>query len=182
MKLGAVIAAAAAAAPLSVLLSILNRNGWANPEVLLLHSRRWSLFEIPFVGHAVTIALAGLVGFLLVQFIALSMQRFEDVVVESGRLYYATRPWLGETPVASIAAVRLAKPEHKNVLTRGSDNIEIVHAARRGGRTARTVVLLPWFYREGLGEIVANLQACGVEFRTPPPTSDRPIWDRTPTD
>ncbi len=55
-----------------------------------------------------TIALAGLVGLLLVQFIALAMQRFEDVVVEAGRLYYATRPWLGETPIASITAARLA--------------------------------------------------------------------------
>lgn len=180
MKLAAVIAAAAA--PLIVLLNILNANGWENPEALAFHSRRWSPLEIPFVGHAVTVALTGLVALLLVQFIALAMQRFEDVVVESGRLHYATRPWLGETPLAAIAAVRLAKPERQNAITRGSRNIEIVHRARQNGRAARTVVLIPWFYREGVGQIIANLQASGIDVRTPSATATAPIWDREPVD
>jgi hypothetical protein len=106
------------------------------------------------------------------------MQRFEDVVVEAGRVIYATRPWLGEAPLDSVVAARLVKPSYRTPITRGADNIEIVHSVgRRGKRRVKTVVLVPWFYCGGLGEIVKNLEACGIEVRTPTPDAKRPIWD-----
>ncbi len=88
---------------------------------------------------------------------------------------------MGKIPSTSIIAARIVKPDYQNAFTRGSNNVEILHVVRRqNSRTRRTIVLTPWFYREGIDQIVANLRACGIEIRTPLSTKDRPIWDREP--
>lgn len=179
INLGAAIVGAAAL--LLVMVSTLHANGWTNPAAFASPGGRWFPTEIPLVGHAVTLVLAGLVGVLMVQYAALAMQKFGDVVIEDSQLFYASRPWLGKIPLTCVLGARITKSNARNRITRGSNNIEIRHRVlRHGRRGVRTTTLISWFYREELDQIVANLQACGIEVSALPLRTDLPIWEREP--
>lgn len=166
---------------LILLLDSLINKGWSDPATFATENHRKLLLilDFPFAGQAITLGTASLLALLLFQFALLAFRRFEDVVFEDGRLFYVSRPWLGKTPRAAVAAVRWVEPQHETRLNSGTKNIEVLHVARtRGGRSLRTVVLRPWFYREGPGQIAANFEACGFHFKTPTTPRDLPIWER----
>lgn len=164
-----------------LLLDTLNSEGWLNPAAFASENHRGLavIMDIPFAGQAMTLGMVCFLALLLCQFILLAFQRFEDVVLEDGRLFYVSRPWLGKTPKAAVAAVRWVKPQQETMMNKGTKNIEVLHVSRtRSGKSLRTVVLRPWFYREGAKQIAANFEACGLGFKTEVGTHASPIWER----
>lgn len=166
---------------LFLLLDNLISKGWSDPAAFASenHRRLTVILDFPFAGQALVLGTASLLVLLLFQFALLAFRRFEDVIFEDGRLFYVSRPWLGKTPKAAVAAVRWVKPQHETKLNSGTKNIEVLHVTRTGGgKSLRAVVLRPWFYRERPGQIAANFEACGFHFKTPATTRDLPIWER----
>ena len=161
----------------------LNDNGWLNPEAFVgvISSRKAWFYDIPFVGHAIVAVLAGFTGVATLKLALLSARGFKDVIFDRERLYYASRPWMGKSAKSDIF-VRVLPPSEQGLLS--SNGIEIVHLVRRrSGKERRSVRLKPTLqYLESLEQIVANLEACGIEVRGRPSPASQPIWERDRTD
>ncbi|MBB3890397.1 hypothetical protein GGQ61_001094 [Phenylobacterium haematophilum] len=159
---------------------VLDKYGWRNPEAFvgLPSSRHAWFYDIAFIGHAIAASLALLLAVVTFKLALPAIRGFNDVIVENGRLHYASRPWMGKSAVSDISA--RVVPSYQGGLLFRSDNLEIVHVVRRpSGRKPRIIRLKSLYYFETAQQMAANLEACGVEVRGRPPEQSAPIWERS---
>ena len=158
----------------------LDKYGWLNPEAFvgLKSSRHAWFYDIAFVGHAIAASLALLLAVVTFKLALPAIRGFNDVIVENGRLHYASRPWMGKSAVSDISA--RVVPSYQGGLLFRSDNLEIVHVVRRpSGRKPRIIRLKSLYYFETAQQMAANLEACGVEVRGRPSEQSVPAWERS---
>lgn len=85
---------------------VLDKYGWRNPEAFvgLPSSRHAWFYDIAFIGHAIAAGLALLLAVVTFKLALPAIRGFNDVIVENGRLHYASRPWMGKSAVSDISA------------------------------------------------------------------------------
>ncbi|WGU38786.1 MULTISPECIES: hypothetical protein [unclassified Phenylobacterium] len=159
---------------------VFEAQGWLNPEAFvgLQETRQAWFYDIAFFGHAVAAGLALVLVVTTFKLALLAVRGFNDVMIKDGRLFYASRPWMGKTATSDIFA-RIVRSYQEGLIFQ-HDSIEIVHTTRRrSGRKLRSVRLSPLTHFETAEQVAANLEACGIEIRRRPSAQAEPIWDRS---
>jgi hypothetical protein len=158
----------------------LQANGWTNPHAFQCLSRRCQnsfMAQLPYAAQSGAIFFGAVLLFLTVQFVALALYRFDDVILDDGHLTHASHPWLGRFNQADL---RFVEPLRLTTGDWPTIRVGCLNIAYRVKGVERGVTLMTWLYRESEDTILANFEAAGFEVRRPggdktssPPPSDK---------
>lgn len=142
----------------------LEKNGWANPHALDCLSSRCQNSpgaQIPYIIQFSGIFFGACVLLQIAQFITLALNRFDDVVLEDGRLTHASHPWrraFDQRDLLFVSPFRLGS----NDWSKGGLWINVAYRWKGG---QRGMTIMPWMYRESAATILSNFEAAGFEVR-----------------
>ena len=152
----------------------LQDRGWLNPEAFFSETARFGrtnpIQTIPWVGHVTSLLVFGLLILQIIEAVMLARRGFNAIIFD-GETF--SEP--GLLRIRTIDRDKITSVRRVSAFGKGLDMVEIRYRARCGAKDVeKRFAIMPWFYRESIDAIIANLAACGVRVSDSGAKEDAP--------